>query len=111
MDQAAASGQHYSLAEGYGLASLPRSGVGITYSGLQNVVLNGSNRGNTFTIDFTLVTPMTINGGSGLNTLKDAAGMSRTWYITGRDSGTVGGSVQFNSAQNSTGGRGRISSS
>jgi hypothetical protein len=81
-------------------------GVSIDFpGGLKSVDLFGGKGGDTFTIlNQQPSTPVTIHGGSGVNTLV-GSNAANLWLITGLNAGQVG-TVSFTSIQNLVGGSG-----
>jgi hypothetical protein len=90
--------------------TITTSGAGtVTYNNLSNLVLLAGNQGNTITVQNTS-TPLTLNGGGGLNILAGSSAAS-TWNIMRSDAGTlsspnISGNVSFSSIQNLVGGSG-----
>jgi hypothetical protein len=105
-DQSNSAGQAYTMTAN----TLARTGSTlISYVGVGSLVLNGSNGGNTFTVQGTSAgTAMRINGGSGTNTAV-GSDTANAWTISGRNTGTVTGAVipgpvTFSMVQNLLGG-------
>jgi hypothetical protein len=105
-DQGVASDFNYTITS----STVTRPGMAtVSYSGLGNVALDISNGSDTISVQSSPVgTALSINGGSGNNTLVGSA-VDNTWDISGSDSGTltssrIAGPVSFTSVQNLTGG-------
>jgi Ca2+-binding RTX toxin-like protein len=82
------------------------SPAAITYAGVSNLMVAGGSGGNKFTFPQgppNLPGGMTIQGGSGINTL-NGPDSANTWQITGANAGALDGVVTFTSIQNLIGG-------
>jgi hypothetical protein len=80
----------------------------VFYSNLGSVQIDGGSGGNKFTIPQgppNLPGGMTIQGGSGINTL-NGPDSANTWQITGANAGALDGVLTFTSIQNPIGGSG-----
>jgi hypothetical protein len=94
------------------LTSSTLTGLGnaatITYqSGVTSLIIDGGSKGNTFNIQSTAAgTPVTINGGSGTNTVT-GPNQTDNWFVNAASGGTMlGGEVKFANVQHLVGGKG-----
>jgi Ca2+-binding RTX toxin-like protein len=88
----------------YGL-SMTMNGFGFTGNSIQGWLVNGGAANNTLTVVSTVgTTPVTFNGGAGVNTLI-GPNTTNLWNITAANTGKVG-NVTFKGVQNLVGGTG-----
>jgi Ca2+-binding RTX toxin-like protein len=109
LDQSTIDPETYTLTGTPTGASITRSGFSLTTSNLASLALFGSSGGNQFIVTAAPgSTAVTLQGGSGTNTLTgpDAAPAPTMWAITGAGAGTIGKEVSFTGMTSLVGGAG-----
>jgi hypothetical protein len=91
-------------------STISRPLFGLTYGGVQKVILDGESGGSSFN-DYNVFstaagTTYTINGGAGTNKLVGPNTVN-TWNLTGTNAGNLNGNVTFTGMGNLTGGTAR----
>jgi hypothetical protein len=110
-DQSASTPQTYTVTGTATATSVTRSGgFSATCTNLKSLTVNGGTGGNQFVVTAApAVTPVTLNGGGGSNTLTGPNGGTRatTWTITGAGSGKIGKTVVFSAMHDLAGAAGK----
>ncbi len=102
-DQGSSAAHTYNLTA----TTLTRTGAAlITFGAVATTVVNGGSGGNSFVVALPVpTTSVTLNGGSGTNTLT-GPNATNNWSITGTNAGTLDTKVKFTKMQNLVGGTG-----
>jgi hypothetical protein len=110
LDYLSSTPQTYTLTGSSTGEVIARSGgLSATCTNLQSLTVTGGQGGNQFVVTAAPPTPVTLNGGTGSNTLTGPNGGSRatTWTITGAGSGKIGRTVSFSAMHDLVGPAGK----
>lgn len=84
-------------------STITANGQVVTLGDVENVVVNGKNSTDTFTVSAMPVFALALQGASGMDTL-NAPDIANIWTITGGGSGTLNSAISFSAVETLLGG-------